>query len=218
MIDHQLLSYLEEFISLERKERFLEVLEKRTKYITVAIEDVFQKHNTSAVIRSCEIFGVQEAHVIEGRNAQILDKNIAMGAEKWVDVHSFNDTKSCIEKLKLDGYKIVATTPHKNDCLLDDYKIDGKIALFFGTERDGLSDEVMKEADEFLKIPMSGFTESLNISVSAAIILQNLTVKLKSNNLNWGLTEEEKLEKQVDWAKKSIKSIDDVLGRYYGLK
>ena len=218
MIDHQLLSYLEEFISLERKERFLEVLEKRTKYITVAIEDVFQKHNTSAVIRSCEIFGVQEAHVIEGRNAQILDKNIAMGAEKWVDVHSFNDTKSCIKKLKQDGYKIVATTPHKNDCLLDDYKIDGKIALFFGTERDGLSDEVMKEADEFLKIPMSGFTESLNISVSAAIILQNLTVKLKNNNLNWGLTEEEKLEKQIDWAKKSIKSIDDVLGRYYGLK
>jgi len=116
MIDHQLLSYLEEFISLERKERFLEVLEKRTKYITVAIEDVFQKHNTSAVIRSCEIFGVQEAYVIEGRNAQILDKNIAMGAEKWVDVHSFNDTKSCIKKLKQDGYKIVATTPHKNDC------------------------------------------------------------------------------------------------------
>jgi len=218
MIDHQLLSYLEEFISLERKERFLEVLEKRTKYITVAIEDVFQKHNTSAVIRSCEIFGVQEAYVIEGRNAQILDKNIAMGAEKWVDVHSFNDTKSCIKKLKQDGYKIVATTPHKNDCLLDDYKIDGKIALFFGTERDGLSDEVMKEADEFLKIPMSGFTESLNISVSAAIILQNLTVKLKSNNLDWGLTEDEKLEKQVDWAKKSIKSIDNVLGRYYGLK
>ena len=217
-MDLELLKYLEEFISLERKERFLEVLEKRTKYITVAIEDVFQKHNTSAVIRSCEIFGVQEAHVIEGRNAQILDKNIAMGAEKWVDVHSFNDTKSCIKKLKQDGYKIVATTPHKNDCLLDDYKIDGKIALFFGTERDGLSDEVMKEADEFLKIPMSGFTESLNISVSAAIILQNLTVKLKNNNLNWGLTEEEKLEKQIDWAKKSIKSIDDVLGRYYGLK
>lgn len=218
MIDHQLLSYLEEFISPERKERFLEILEKRTKYITVAIEDVFQMHNTSAVIRSCEIFGIQEAHVIEGRNAQRLDKNIAMGAEKWVDVHSYDNTKSCIENLRQKGYKIVATTPHKNDCLLDDYKIDGKIALFFGTERDGLSKEVMEQADEFLKIPMSGFTESLNISVSAAIILQNLTVKLKNTNFDWRLTEEEKLEKQIDWAKKTIKSIDHVLDRYYGLK
>lgn len=218
MIDHQLLSYLEEFISVERKERFLEILEKRTKYITVAIEDVFQKHNTSAVIRSCEIFGVQEAHVIEGRNAQILDKNIALGAEKWVDVHSFNTTKSCIEKLKKEGYKIVATTPHKNDCLLDDYKIDGKTALFFGTEKDGLSKEVLEQADAFLKIPMSGFTESLNISVSAAIILQNLTVQLKSSDIDWRLTEEEKVEKQIDWSKKTIKSIDNVLDRYYGLK
>ena len=165
-----------------------------------------------------EIFGVQEAHVIEGRNAQSLDKNIAMGAEKWVDVHSYNNTKSCIEKLRQDGYKIIATTPHKNNCLLDDYKIDGKIALFFGTERDGLSKEVMEQADEFLKIPMSGFTESLNISVSAAIILQNLPVQLKNTNIDWRLTEEEKLEKQIDWAKKTIKSIDYVLDRYYGSK
>jgi len=218
MIDHQLLSYLEEFISQERKERFQEILEKRTKYITVAIEDVFQMHNTSAVIRSCEIFGIQEAHVIEDRNAQSLDKNIAMGAEKWVDVHRYDTTKSCMEKLKKNGYKIIATTPHTNDCLLDDYIIEDKIALFFGTERDGLSKEVLHQADGFLKIPMSGFTESLNISVSAAIILQSLTVQLKNTNLDWGLTEDEKLEKQLDWTKKTIKSIDDVLGRYYGLK
>lgn len=218
MIDHQLLSYLEEFISSERKERFLEILEKRTKYITVAIEDVFQKHNTSAVIRSCEIFGIQEAHVIEARNTQSLDKNIAMGAEKWVDVHSYNSTKTCIENLKQKGYKIVATTPHTNDCLLNEYKIDGKIALFFGTERDGLSDEVMQQADEFLKIPMSGFTESLNISVSAAIILQKLVEQLKNTRVDWQLTQDEKLEKQIDWTKKSIKSIDDVLDRYYGVK
>ena len=218
MIDCQLLFYLEEFISPERKERFLEILEKRTTYITVAIEDVYQMHNTSAVIRSCDIFGVQEAHVIEGRNAQKLDKNIAMGAEKWVDVRSYDSTKKCIENLKQKGYKIVATTPHTDDCLLDDYKIDGKIALFFGTERDGLSDEVMKQADEFLKIPMSGFTESLNISVSAAIILQNLTVKLKNVGVDWQLTEQEKLEKQIDWAKKSIKSIDYILDRYNKVK
>ncbi len=214
MIDQQLLTYLEDFISEERKQRFLEILEERTKYITVAIEDVFQMHNTSAVIRSCEIFGIQEAHVIEGRNGKRLDKNIAMGAEKWVDVISYENSKNCIDTLRQDGYKIIATTPHSYDCLLPDFEIDGKTALFFGTERDGLSKTVLDEADGFLKIEMHGFTESLNISVSAAIILQDLATKLKKTKLDWGLTSDEKLEKRLDWTKKSIKSIDDILTRY----
>ncbi len=214
MFNHQLLNYLENFISEERKERFLEVLEERTKFLTVAIEDVYQMHNTSAVLRSCEIFGIQEAHVIQARNRKVLDKNIAMGAEKWVDVHSYSTTTDCIETLRNKGYQIIATSPHKEDCLLHDFKIEQKTALFFGTERDGLSDEVLSKADGFLKIPMSGFTESFNISVSAAIILQHLSIQLKKSDFNWKLTEEEKLEKKLDWTKKSIKSIDDILERY----
>ena len=214
----ELLTYLEDFISEERKARFLEVLETRTKYITVAIEDLFQMHNTSAVIRSCEVFGVQEAHVIEDRYRQELDKNIAMGAEKWVDVIRHDSSKSCIKKLRDSGYKIIATTPHKNDCSLSDFKIDDKIALFFGTERDGLSKEVLDNADGFLKIEMAGFTESLNISVSCAIILQDLTTKLRELDVNWQLTDAEKLEKRLDWTKKTIKSIDDILTRYHTLK
>lgn len=214
----ELLTYLEDFISEERKARFLEVLETRTKYITVAIEDLFQMHNTSAVIRSCEVFGVQEAHVIEDRYGQELDKNIAMGAEKWVDVIRHDSSKSCIKKLRDSGYKIIATTPHKNDCSLSDFKIDDKIALFFGTERDGLSKEVLDNADGFLKIEMAGFTESLNISVSCAIILQDLTTKLRELDVNWQLTDADKLEKRLDWTKKTIKSIDDILTRYHTLK
>ena len=214
MFNHQLLNYLEDFISEERKERFLAVLEERTKFLTVAIEDVFQMHNTSAVLRSCEIFGIQDAHVIEARNQKVLDKNIAMGAEKWVDVHSYSSTSSCIQTLKDKGYQIIATTPHKNDSLLHDFIIDQKTALFFGTEKDGLSDEVLSKADGFLKIPMSGFTESFNISVSAAIILQHLSIQLKKSDLNWQLTEDEKLDKRLDWTQKSIKSIEDILERY----
>ncbi|WP_072763749.1 TrmH family RNA methyltransferase [Arenibacter nanhaiticus] len=218
MIDYDLLPYLEEFIMPERKSRFLEILQERTNYITVAIEDVFQLHNTSAVIRSCDIFGVQEAHVIESKYGKRLDEDIAMGAQKWVDVKRYADTTSCIKTLKEKGYKIVATTPHQNDCLLDDFKFDGKIALFFGTERNGLSQEVIEEADEFLKIPMVGFTESLNISVSAAIILHALTKELKKSDIDWKLTEEEQYLKRVDWTKKSVRSIEDVLARYYGEK
>ena len=214
MIDRQLLEYLEDFISEERKQRFLEVLEERTKYITVAIEDVYQMHNTSAVIRSCEVFGIQEAHVMEGRFGNRLDKNIAMGAEQWVDVKRYGSAEKCLERLKNEGYKIVATTPHDDSCLIQDFKLDTKTALFFGTEREGLSEEVLKNADTLLKIPMVGFTESLNISVSAAIILQHLRVQLNESEFQWQLTKEEKTEKLLDWTKKSIKSIDDILKRY----
>ena len=215
MVDQQLLTYLEEFISQERKERFLNVLEERTKFITVAIEDVFQLHNSSAVIRSCEVFGIQTAHVIEDRFGKRLDKNIAMGAQQWVDVARYEDTKSCISYLRREGYQIIATTPHNDSCLLEDFELNKKSALFFGTEKEGLSEEVMQEADGFLKIPMVGFTESLNISVSAAIILQYLTTKLKKQELPWQLSDSEKLEKRLDWTKKSIKSLDDILSRYY---
>lgn len=214
MIDLKLLKYLEEFISEERKERFLQILEERTYKITVAIEDVFQMHNTSAVIRSCDIFGIQSAHLIERKYGDQLDVQIAMGAQKWVDIHRYESTSTCIDTLKKEGYKIIATTPHNDSCLLDDFEFDGKTALFFGTEKKGLSDEVLEKADGFLKIPMVGFTESLNISVSAAIILQSLTTKLKKECADWQLTDDEKIIKQIDWAKKSIKSIDGVLSRY----
>lgn len=214
MIDEKLLAYLEEFISEKRIERFNDILSHRTNFITVAVEDVFQMHNTSAVIRSCESFGIQQAHLIEGKYGQRLDEEIAMGAQKWVDVKRYKNSNEAVDVLKNKGYKIVATSPHADSSLLQDYELDGKMALFFGTENKGLSDYVLENADAYLKIPMVGFTESLNISVSAAIILQHLTSKLKSSNFDWKLTQAEMMEKRLDWTKKSIKSIDDILIRY----
>jgi len=215
MEDQRLLDYLEDFITTERKNRFLQVLENRTKFLTVAVEDVFQFHNTSAVIRSCEVFGIQEAHVIEGRFGKRLDKNIAMGAQQWIDVNRYQNTQSCIQALRNEGYQIIATTPLENAMSMDDFNVGKKTALFFGTEKEGLSNEVLQAADGLLKIPMFGFTESLNISVSAAILLQYLTSKLKATDLPWQLTAQEKLKLQLDWTKKSIKSIDDILARYH---
>ncbi|WBU89552.1 TrmH family RNA methyltransferase [Cellulophaga omnivescoria] len=215
MTDTKLLTYLENIISEERKARFLDILKERTNYITVAIEDVFQMHNTSAVIRSCDAFGVQTAHLIESKYSERLDKNIAMGAQQWVSTPRYNTTAECINTLRKNGYKIIATSPHTDSYLLDDFKIDDKIALFFGTEKSGLSKEVLDKADGYVKIPMVGFSESLNISVSAAIILQHLTTELKKTTKNWQLTAEEKVAIRLDWTKKSIKSIDDILERYY---
>lgn len=218
MIDHQLLTYLEGFITPKRKQRFLDILEERTTYITVAVEDVYQMHNMSAVIRSCDIFGIQEAHLIENKYSKRLDKSISMGAQQWVDTKRYGTTMDCIAELKREGYHIVATTPHENGVLLPDFRFSGKTALFFGTERDGLSQEVMGNADSFLTIPMVGFTESLNISVSAAIILHRLTSLLRKTEVDWHLNEDQKLERRLDWTKKSVRSIDDVLARYYGTK
>jgi tRNA (guanosine-2'-O-)-methyltransferase len=99
--------------------------------------------------------------------------------------------------------------------LLEDFDITKPSALFFGTERDGLSEEILKRADGFLKIPMVGFTESLNISVSAAIIIQNLTERLRNSTINWQLSEEEIIEKRLQWAKNTIKDIKRIEARYY---
>ena len=213
-MNQELLTYLEHFITEERKERFLQVISARTNHFTVAMEDVFQMHNTSAVVRTCEVFGVQQAHSIEGRFGKRLDVKIAMGAQKWVDVFRYNDTQSCIDALRAQGYQIVATTPHKDAYFLNDFDISKKSAFFFGTEKEGLSQQVLSQADTYLKIPMVGFTESLNISVAVAIVLQQLTDKLRRSQVAWQLTDEERLSTLINWTKKSIRNVKDVLKRY----
>jgi tRNA (guanosine-2'-O-)-methyltransferase len=218
MVDLDYLEYLENILTENRKERFLSVLKNRTRHFTVAVEDVFQMHNTSAVMRSCEVFGIQELHVIEQRFGKRIDKEIAMGAQKWVDINAFDSITGCLDNLQSRGYQIIATTPHEDDCLLEDFDISKPSALFFGTERDGLSEEILKRADGFLKIPMVGFTESLNISVSAAIIIQNVTERLRKSNIQWQLSEDEIIEKRLQWAKNTIKDIKRIEARYYSEK
>ena len=218
MIDKALLEHLESYLTNHRRQRFDEVLAQRTKHFTVATEDVYQLHNTSAVIRSCDVFGIQEVHIVEERNTKRIDREIAMGAQKWVDLNRYHSVKDCIKNLKEHGYQIVGTTPHAKDCVLHDFDVTKKSCFFFGRETEGLSQEVLDEADCFLKIPMVGFTESLNISVSAAIILQHVTTKLKQTNCDWQLTDDEQLEKRLDWCKKTIKSYDDIITRFYETK
>lgn len=217
-MNEKLLTYLECFITEERKERFLNIINARTNHFTVAMEDVFQMHNTSAVVRTCEVFGVQQAHSIEGRYGKRLDAKIAMGAQKWVDVYRYTDTQSCIDALRAKGYQIVATTPHKDAYYLNDFDISKKSAFFFGTEKEGLSEQVLTQADTYLKIPMVGFTESLNISVAVAIVLQQLTDKLRRSEVAWQLTDEERLTTLIDWTKKSVRNVKDVLKRFDEIK
>lgn len=217
-MDLELLEYLEGFLTDSRKEKFIRILADRTNHFTIAMEDVFQLHNTSAVMRSCEVFGIQELNVVEQKFGKRIDTEIAMGAQKWVDVNRFSTIQNCIDAVKEKGYQVIATTPHNNSCMLHEFDITKRSALFFGTERDGLSQEVIDQADGYLKIPMVGFTESLNISVSAAIIIQDITTRLRQSEVNWQLSSEEILQKRLTWARNSIKDIQRIEERYFSEK
>ena len=215
MNKEEILVELHKFLKPQRIERFEEVLANRTKHFTVAVENIFQSHNASAVMRTCDCFGVQDLHVIANQNQYELSKDVAMGAEKWVDMHSYyekeNNTQDCIDALKSQGFQIVATTPHTNDVLLPDFDVNKKSAFFFGTEISGLSDIVLDQADAFVRIPMYGFTESYNISVSAALVLHDVVNRLKKSKVDWTLSEQDLMDKRIDWAVKSLKSGPQVL-------
>ena len=208
----ELTTYLTQFVSETRRAKFDQVLKFRTRHITVVLEDLYQPHNASAVLRSCDIFGIQDIHIIENKNAYTVNKDIALGAPKWLDLHKYrrseNNSLDCILKLKEKGYRIVATTPHEKDCNLEDLSIDKPIALFFGTELTGISDTVREHADEYVKIPMYGFTESFNISVSAALCLHTLKEKLHHSEIGWQLNEDEKEELLLKWLRNSIPKVE----------
>ncbi|MDX1543004.1 MAG: RNA methyltransferase [Christiangramia sp.] len=214
MINEKILEYLQDYLTPRRKALFEKVLQERTNHLCLVCQDVYQLHNTSAVVRSCDVFGIQNLHVIEEKFPRRIDKEIAMGAQKWVDINRYNSARECIGSLRNKGYRIVATSPHDESLMLDDFDISTPAAIFFGTEKEGLSEEVMEEADATIKIPMVGFTESLNISVSAAIILHTLTQKLKNSKVEWRLSEEEKNLIRMDWTKKTIKNSDQIIERF----
>ena len=168
MIDIPFLNYLEDFVSEKRKATFHRVLEERTRHFTVVLEDIYQPHNSSAVIRSCDIFGVQDVHIIQNKYSSKVSRHVAKGSQKWLDIKKYNksatNTQDCLDALRNDGYQIIATTPHNESCVLQEFDITKKSAFVFGVEKEGVSEYTMNQADGFLKIPMVGFTESLNIS------------------------------------------------------
>ncbi len=212
------IEYLEQFVTERRRKIFKEILQLRTRYFTVVLEDLYQIHNISAVVRSCDIFGVQDMHIIRKNYNAGISHGIAKGAEKWLSFYEYGHTKEAITSLKEKGYRIIATTPHHSSVLLPDFDITDKAAFFFGVEKDGLSEEVLNQADEFLKIPMYGLTESFNISVAAALILYESRKKLQQSHVDWHLTEEEQMELYRQWLEKTIKSIDLIKKNYFQRK
>ncbi|GAB4311345.1 MAG: RNA methyltransferase [Bacteroidales bacterium] len=198
--------------------RFEEVLSMRTRHISVVLEDIFQPHNASAVLRSCDCFGVQDVHIIENRNRYEVNPDVALGSSKWLTLHRYNasedNTLEAYSHLRAKGFKIVATTPHDGAVSLPELDITGKTALVFGTELTGLTKTAIDQADDWMTIPMFGFTESFNISVSVAITLYELVMRLRKSETAWELTPEEKEEILLEWMKNTIKQPEKLIRQF----
>jgi tRNA (guanosine-2'-O-)-methyltransferase len=210
-----LTAHLKEFTTEARWQKIEEVVQQRTRHICVVVENIYQPHNASAVLRSCDGFGIQDVHIIEHSNTFDASTQVTIGADQWLTLHRYKEkrkdnTELCFNRLKEQGFKVVATSPHENDTNLNDLPLDQKTALVFGTELDGISERAKEMADGFVKIPMAGFSESFNISVSAAVCLYNVTRRLRTSDINWKLSDEELEELKYQWLKKSIKAGEQI--------
>ena len=200
----QEITYLSSLISENKKNRILEVLEYRTRYVSVLLEDIQQPHNASAVLRSCDVFGIQDIYFIQKKNSTTIYNTIAKGAEKWVDIYHHCSIPETVFQLKKQGYRVIATTPHKQSISLQDLPLDKKMILMFGTEISGLSKQAIQAADMCVSIPMHGFTESLNISVSVAIILYDIMKRLQTSSYQWQLSNDEYNTIYLAWLKQIL--------------
>lgn len=214
-----LISHLSEYVTENRLALFKRVLSERTRYITVILEDIYQSQNASAVLRTCDCTGIQDVHIVEEQNEYEINRDVALGSDQWLTLNYYCDGEDNIQRavaaLKKQGYRIVATSPHKGGATPESFDLEkGKAALMFGTELNGLTDRAIELADEYIQIPMAGFTESYNISVSAAILLYTLRKALEGSSLQWKIGEEEQSELLLNWLRTSIKMSEKIENKF----
>ncbi len=210
------IDYLAEFMTAERFETLRNTIKRRTYQMTILSENTFHSQNASALMRHCEAFGLQKMHAIEELCDFKTYADIVRGTDKWVDLERYKNTKDAVAQLKSEGYRIVATTPHKHDSTPETFDVGaGKFALVFGTEHSGISQEIIDEADEFLMIPMCGMVESLNVSASASILIYMLSERMRNTTQGWELSDEEQLEVLYRWMQESVRESEKVLKRKF---
>lgn len=206
----ELLAYLGEYITPEKKEKIDVILAMRTRHITVGLEDIFKPHNASAIIRSTECFGVQDIYCVQDKYRFKVNQGIARGSAYWMNIHTSSSIQDSFRTLTQQGYRIVATTPHATASFIDTLPIKQKTAIVFGTELTGISQYTMDHADAFVKIPMFGFTESYNVSVSVALCLYELTKRLHASDIDWQLTQDEKIDIKLQWYRRIVRASSEL--------
>jgi tRNA (guanosine-2'-O-)-methyltransferase len=197
----ELLEYLLDLITDNRKRKFADVLSLRTRHITILLEDIYQSQNASAVLRSCDLSGVQDVHIIENKNPYDINPDVVVGSTKWLNLTKYNEkpfnTLDAYACLRSKGYRIIATSPHEDGFTPENLPLDKPVALAFGTEKTGLTSEAISHADGYIRIPMVGFTESYK-----------LTDRLRKSDINWQLTDAEKDELMLQWCRNTIQRVE----------
>lgn len=205
-------------LSPHKRETFDRIAAQRTRHMALVLEDIYQTHNASAILRSAECWGIQDVHVIENTHSFHFHHRISKGAFDWLSVHRYTDhqdnTARCIAQLKSRGYRIVSTTVDPEAATPGSLDIERPFALVMGTELTGISDTMRQASDALVHIPTLGFTESLNVSVATAVLLHELSNRLRASCVRWQLSEAEQLELKIEWARKSIAWSDHLVGLY----
>lgn len=205
---------LADFMSEERFATLNRAVGQRTRYMTLLAENMYHPQNASALVRHCEAFGVQDLHTVETLCAFNPNLNIVRGTDKWIDIHRHASTTEALSHLRSAGYRIVATTPHRESCTPETFDVaKGPFVVVMGTEKTGISDEVMEAADDFLKIPMCGMVESLNVSACAAIVVYMLSERIRQSVEGWQLSDEERTRTLYRWCMESVRDAEAVLAR-----
>lgn len=220
LAEEKVFNHLSQFVSDHKKACVDKVLDQRTRYVTVVLENIYQSQNASAAVRTCECMGLQDVHIIEDTAKYHLNIRVLKGSNKWMNMERYrikhiNNTESCFNHLRNNGYKILVADPAEDGRSIDDINVSaGKFAIVFGNELNGASSYSLQNADEKIRIPMFGFTESLNISVSVAICLNTILSRLRQSKTNIGLSSEEKDMIKLTWYRKIVKR-SDVLEREF---
>lgn len=210
----KLYEYLKDFITPEKLQKIENLVNERSNFIVPVMEDIYQFRNAGAIVRSMEAFGFQTLYAFENRNSFIPESSVSRGADKWIDIHFMQPNIDSLKKIKDKGYLIATISPEKTAINIQDYIPNQPTAVIFGTEFRGISKEFLDFSDICIQIPMLGFTESLNVSVAAGICFYEMRNKLKKSNLNWKLTQQEKLNLKIKWAINSVSSGEEIAKHY----
>jgi len=214
--NQEIYDYLQQFLTDERLSKIEHFSKESSDFVLPVMEDVYQFRNAAAIVRSVEACGFHHVVALEEENVFNPNLKVTKGAETWVQVEKMPNNLDSLKEIKSRGYRILAVSPEKNATMLPDYEVKEPIALVFGTELEGVSDEILDFADETLAIPMFGFTKSFNVSVAAAICMYELKQKLMKSGIDYKLSKEKLLELKIRWAKNSIKSSEQILERFLG--
>lgn len=188
-------------------------LDRRTDRFALVLDSVHDPHNISAVLRSCDAFGLQDVHVVTQNAPFKINREVSMGCDRWLSVHKWHTYADCRAELKKRRFRIFVADMDEHAVPIYDLPLDRPLAIVLGNEHSGVGREARERCDGTVKIPMHGFVESLNVSVAAAIIISTTVFRLRSSPHFKGLPVRRKEELWDAWLRRQVRAADRILAQ-----